>query len=252
MLLIILFNIGLSNAQVSISDYHLERLKLFGFSEDTLSDVAVENMALLKMDSILFAETDSHFVDLPHIYYRYSFQDLPCIELYGIRSNKGAGTEYNPYKEMLINKCDSSVYHYEGDLQSFSRVVSKYLETHFDNTGIINVLYLYLNTTSLKSAYYIILSRGDFERFYDDWYRGADTSDQFIKEKRDKNINLAKKYIKNSEIRKQDDKFNAKIYTFNAGKGRLEFWRFNVYPNKIELRDFKILAKEVRIFAPID
>jgi hypothetical protein len=248
----VLMSISSLMAQTSVSDYQLQRLGLFGIYADTLSDTANEGVALNKIDSILFAETESHFVDFPHIYYKYSFRELPCIKIFGIWSNKASGSQYNPYKEMIFNICDSTIYHYGGDIESFSKTIKKYLQMHFDSVSISKILTLFLNTNSRKSAYYILNSRNDFSKYYNEWYRDLDSSVQFHREKREKDIAIADKCVRNSVLVRKNGIYDAQLYTYNCGKGRIEFWHFVISKDEITLKNSKVLAEDIRPLSPID
>ncbi len=80
----------------------------------------LEAIALRKIDILRIKETGIEFSNPPEIEERYSFPSLPCTRLYVLNHLDSS----DPYKYLIFNSCDSSLYRFGGYIENFAMVTS--------------------------------------------------------------------------------------------------------------------------------
>ena len=82
-------------------------------------------------------------------------------------------TDDSPYRYYLFNLCDSSIYHFGGDMYRFFRVTKGYLADGIDAAKAENLLTFYINTLSVDNPYYM-LDTTTMREIVNDWRRDPD------------------------------------------------------------------------------
>ena len=230
------------------SDYLIEKKALLGCQVDTDSLPEIEVVALKKIDSMKVVETLNKFECFPEIWGRQFFARIPCLKSYYLWACLDVNDmPKDVYRMILFNVCDSSVYHFGGDLATFSQVMRLYLQQDLLAKEVLEVLEFYLNTLSIENPYYIVGSGDDFQRVYDEHSTGdleKDTTFYKIWEwQRDKN--LVDRFVHPPKAKKLRGGFEIEFYSWEYYDGNIEYWRFKVVAGNVELVKHAVLMERV-------
>ncbi len=200
---------------------------------DSAVSPEMEALLLRNIDLLRVKETDTQYSRKPEIKKRYSFPSLPCLKLYILEHLDSSDS----FKYILFNQCDSSIYYFGGDLESFSAVVSDYFAQPMDDDRIIRLLDFYLNTLSPMAPYFILESKDDVD-FYeklinpDGVLDASDTSSLIFDElsrERKRALEIAREEFRPIEV---IDFLNAHSVTFCTYNWReFEYWHFRITDN---------------------
>jgi hypothetical protein len=246
--------------------------KMLGCYEETIPAPQITEDALRKMDSIKIADTKEKPYSYPAIqnpvkgFYPAKFKQYPislarwcftedsCLNMFIV--NTGVMPDEmgrDVFEYAIYNKCDSTIYHFGGDINAFSRVSKEYLQNKFTGQQIMELLRLYINTFSIESMIYILYSPAYIDSVFDEHIRswiGDMTGDYGKQRKRE--LEKSKIHVKHLAkplvIKESKADIVIEFYTWNYNSGKLEKWRFRATRESLELFERTMVAKDVEPF----
>ena len=141
----------------------VKELKLFGVYEDSISKPQLELFVRNKIDSMKFEESVKPLHKLTELCKKYSFKELPCIEMYIYE-----GPPMTPFTGTLFNTCDSTIYLFKDCAPRFSRVIRKHLPEIIEKNKLLDLVNLYLHASSGGNAYFILSGIEDYRDIWKD------------------------------------------------------------------------------------
>ena len=233
---------SLALASISV----LKEQKLLGCNQDSIIDTEYESYVFSKIDSMTLVERGEKIIEYRGLESSHSFTETPCIKHFiyiGPYHNDIISLEYG-YRYILFNTCDSTIYHFNGNSSSFSRVFRAYLKQNFNREFIINLLSIFINTLHDFDSYYIIDSVKDYENIFadDKEFNGEKT---FPPERLAPSKRIVEKTIKPIKFIKLNDAFEIEFYSWRWRYHEIDFWRFRVTKDSVILLERKLVAENV-------
>jgi hypothetical protein len=225
---------------VQSSDQYIYKSGILDCSSDSTTNEGVESYLLQKADSLKFAESGQGFKHSLEIWGRYSFDRIPCVKMYVI----WAGIPYHhsfedPYERVLFNYCDSTIYHFGGNTNTFSSVFNTALDIDLQDDYYYELIQLYLNTLSVKGSYYLIKTKDDFRRFFDNEIEkmshvtGVDKSAVKNRWNYDNDIKVVNGLISPMDFIRNENSVVIKVYSWASQSGDIELWWFKILPGEL-------------------
>lgn len=228
----------------STIEYMLET-ELAGVYEDTLSSGKLDSVAIAMLGSRKKGDIFGDEFQYTGVEVRFSFSRFPCISMYRLeRQPVSVLTALNP-DWVLFNSCDSTIYQFGiGSLTDFRRVMRSFLKDSLNQSSIIEMLSLYLNTRSIGAPITILTSYEDFDNLFGK--PGTfDAGPLYSDEERMRDRRLVKKTLKPMRLVKSYDTYEAEFYTWCYATGNIEHWFFEISPVSLQLFDHSVVLENI-------
>jgi len=206
---------------------------------DSSSNSEIDAFVLEKIASLESKYYKNNSPNDYEIWSRIYYPEIPCVEKYGISSLGRSDIYY-----MLINKCDSSYYHFGGEFKDFSIVINKFFEKELSEKRALGLIDFYLNTSEMTiSPHDIFLIPNSeeeidtlFKRFIDP--RSIIEGDSLLFENEIfprmlKELEMFKNIFKPVKVSRKNDEYWINLFTFNFQK--FEFWKFHITKSTMEI-----------------
>jgi hypothetical protein len=223
---------------------------LFGPQEITIKDSVMDEYTINKIKLIRREENGSEFVNFCEVIHSYSFKELPFLKLYLLFSGDmiNIGRSF-PYNYILLNKLDSSLYHFGGDDKTFTAVIKPALSDIIKENKIINLIKLYLYTLNDADFYYALDSIGAYEKIWQkeiEYYKDQPYRIEKVAPENVKNdINRVKSIFKPVLIKKGFWSTTVQIYSWNWRDGNIEQWEVSISKGGFKVKSRKVIIKSV-------
>ncbi len=232
-------------------DYLLDS-GLFGIYRDTVSSPDTEALALEMLGSRRRGDVDGVEYEYSYVTDRYSLVEIPCASIYHLGTSPvvfvGVGLKSD---WIIFNGCDSSLYVFGSSPVYFSRVFKSFLTAASDDSSIVHILALYLNTRSVYNPTLILRTYEDFASMIQGHVDldELDIMPPYSEEDRQKDIRLVREKTKPMAIKKTLYGYDIFVYTWNSCTGQIEYWVFEIEPYSMKVSDHSIVLEQV---GPID
>ena len=173
------------------------------------------------------------------------FKNFNCVKIYLLESSlKSFYLIPNDANWLLVNECDSTAYKFGANTAEFSKVFHNYLNKDMDDSIIVDILQIYLNSRHIGEPFAILKSIDDFETIilnYDDYYPEYIYSGM----QKYEDIENVRNNYSPMQIRRKGDECWIRMETWSFLSGDLENWEFVVSNNILYLNDRKLKVEGV-------
>jgi hypothetical protein len=239
----------LSPRIVNASFAYIEKNSLFGSYMDRNSIPSVDSFVLDKIKIMKKEETGEAFKCDLHVGDHLAFNEIPSVLLYTLNTQcRISGLSYrDPYELALIDTSSNEIYHFNGSLKQFNKVLKKYFTNEMTPYFAQDIIQFYLCTLAAQQDIYVLNSFSDFQAFYDRIYsdnlmRGK--SDPFY-DKVTKDLIIAKAKVRDLKWTLKGSSYRFEFDSINWIDLHLEHWIIEVSPMGLRIIGRTILIKEL-------
>lgn len=232
--------------------YVIEQDNILGLHEIEESNSNWEWEMLQILASMKAYETARRFQCDLEIYGRYSLREIPEIRIYVLSTCiPPPGSEIKDMAEyyygyVFYNIDKHRVYYFGAGESAFATVFSTYLAEHYDKPEIVDLLWLYLNSTSpTERAYYRLDDTLSIDSIYSR-FGVLDSSNIFYDyDGYTEDRELMSKAIKPVELKNYPEYSEISFYTWERGKGTIEYYKFKITKSSIEMIEWRKISSGV-------
>jgi hypothetical protein len=226
--------------------YVIRQNDILGLQETKETNIDWESEMMQILASMKLYDTARPFQCDLQVYNRYYLRDIPEIRVYVLSTCTPPATadtkdfaEYY-YSYVFYNIERHRIYYFGAGESVFATVFGPYLSKHYNKPEIVDLLWLYLNSTSpTERAYYILADSSSIDSLYNR-FGVLDSSnifysyDEYIEDR--KQIIGA---IQPLQFENSPEYSEIGFYTWEWRKGTIEYFRFRLTESSVEKIEWK-------------